>query len=287
MNRIENHADGNESKNSVANDYMKIFLTLGAVLAVLSIGIYIWPIKEEPCKSLAELLGAEIEDVKHVRCMELLTRPISKWSEDDAASEPEIYEWLKVQGNEILPWEWTDEARRKDQKGYQKSWRRIWKNRQSYCSKQCKDSQKEIKLLEREQLILATIYTHRTNQIARLQGIAATNTYPCRVSLERIEKGRFWGWNKHNEVIECENADKLNESKGGIIGEEIAKSQEEINSARDLSRRLASLKERLAFYESLREICDKNNGLIEQVSLDGQDEGLRESLVEILKGENK
>ena len=72
--------------------------------------VHFCPPEEKPRQTLAQFL----EEVQRESCMKLLTKPIAKWSDAEAKLEPEVYVWLKEQGNEILPWEWTEEARRKD-----------------------------------------------------------------------------------------------------------------------------------------------------------------------------
>ena len=136
--------------------------------------IFFWPPNEKPRQTLTEF----VEKAKSERCTKLLTKPIVKWTDAESKSEPEIHAWLKEQGNEILPWDWTEEARRKDRKGYAKSWLRIWKERKSHCEKVLAHHRQELKRLDRELQILTITHIHRTNQIARLQAIAATNAFP-------------------------------------------------------------------------------------------------------------
>lgn len=68
--------------------------------------IYFWPPEEKPHQTLTQFL----EEVQREQCMRLLTKPVGKWSDAEAKLEPEIYSWLKEQGNDILPWEWTEEV---------------------------------------------------------------------------------------------------------------------------------------------------------------------------------
>ena len=89
--------------------------TLGIALVVMMVVplvyrvcIYFWPPEEKPHPTLAEFL----KEAESANCIQLLKKPISKWSDEEAKLEPEIYLWLKDQGNNILPWEWTEEARR-------------------------------------------------------------------------------------------------------------------------------------------------------------------------------
>ena len=249
-----------------------------AVPLVYRACVYFWPPDEKPRQTFAQFL----EEVQNERCMRLLTKPIGKWSDAEAKLEPEVYAWLMEQGNEILPWEWTEEARRKDPKGYAKCWRRIWKARMSHCERLFSECQKEIKRLDREHHILTTIHTHRTNQIARLRAVAVTNDFPCKVSLERIEKGRFWGWNKHVEVVECKDLAAIVAETNSICVKETVIAEGEFSRALALSNSISSSKEKLALLQKLCETCDKNKHLIEQES--AQDELLKKSLIENLKG---
>ena len=259
--------------------------TLGIALAVMMVvplayrlWIYIWPPEEKPRPTLTEFF----KEAESARGIKLLTKPVSKWSDDEAKLEPEIYAWLKDQGNEILPWEWTEEARRKDPKGYAKCWRRIWETRKSHCEKLLAERQKEIKQLNRELQALTTIHTHRTNQIARLRALAATNTFPCQITLERLEKGRFWGWNTHVEVVECKVLGSLTASTNSICSKELAAAKEETNGVLFLTDSISLLKAKSILYASLCDVCDKSKQLIEAESL--QDDLLLKSLVENLKG---
>ena len=60
-----------------------------------------------------------------VRREALLAIPLDKWSESDVKLAPDIREWLAARSDVILPWEWSEEARKKDWKGYCDSWRRV------------------------------------------------------------------------------------------------------------------------------------------------------------------
>ena len=238
--------------------------------------IHIWPPKEKPHRTLEQFF----KDAEAERGVELLAKPVAKWSDADAKAEPEIYAWLKEQGNEILPWEWTEEARRKDPKGYAKCWRRVWEERKSRREPLAAWHRKEIKRLERELRELATIHAHRTNQIERLRHLSATNAFPCKVAVERLEKGRVWGWNKRVDVVEFKDAAEMAASTNGIRGIATA-AADEAGRAKALSDSLAISKEKLEMYEKLCEICDGSNGAIEDGSL--HDGALKRALVENLK----
>ncbi|MCR5752501.1 MAG: hypothetical protein K6G91_11110, partial [Kiritimatiellae bacterium] len=151
------------------------FLVMLAAPLSYRIYLHFCPPERKPRQTLSQFF----EEAQMARCIKLLATPTSKWSETEVKLEPEIYSWLKEQDNEILPWEWTEEARRKDQKGYAKCWRRVWKERKACCERLLAEHQKESRRLDRELEILITLHTHRTNQIARLRTLAATNTFPC------------------------------------------------------------------------------------------------------------
>lgn len=264
--------------------------TLGIALAAMMVVplayrvcIYFWPPEEKPRQTLTEFF----KEAESARGIKLLTMPVAKWSDEEAKAEPEIHAWLMEQGDEILPWEWTEEARRKDKKGYAKCWRRIWRERKSCCERLLAGHQTENKRLGRELQIITTIHAHRTNQIERLRAIAATNSFPCQIALERLTKGRFWGWNKKAEVIECKNVAEITAATNSICSIEMATAEDEVKSAKSLSDSLASSKEKSIVHEKLCEICNRSNGLIEnEISADNA-EILQKSLVKVLKGAKK
>ena len=266
----------NETKEFARLFSIALIVMLAVPLAY-RVFIYFWPPDEKPRQTLAQF----VEKAKSERCTKLLTKPIVKWTDAETKLEPEIYAWLKEQGNEILPWDWTEEARRKDPKGYAKSWLRIWKERKSHCEKVLAHHHKELKRFDRELQILTITHTHRTNQIARLHATAATNAFPCQVTLERLEKGRFWGWNKKVEVVACKDVAAIMAATNSICSKEIAIAQDEVKNALALADAISTSKEKSAVYEKWREICDQNIRLIENAS--AQDESLKKSLIENLK----
>ena len=264
-------------------EFIELMRTLGiALAAIMAVPlayrayVYFWPPEEKPHQTLAEFL----KEAESASCIKLLTKPISKWSAEEVKAEPEIHAWLKEQGDTILPWEWTEEARRKDSKGYAKCWRRIWEARRSHCEKLLAKQRKEIKRLNRERQVLVAIHTHRTNQIARLRAFAATNTFPCQVALERLEEGRFWGWNKKVEMVECKDAAAIFAVTNSICSREAATAHEEDKNILALANSMSSSEKELAVCEKMHEICNDNVRLIEDMS--AQDEVLKKALVENL-----
>ena len=100
--------------------------------------------------------------------------------------------------------------------------------------------------------------------------------------LERLEKGRFWGWNTHVEVVECKDVAALVASTNSICSKELATAQEEANVVLFLADSISVLKAKSILYETLCEACDKNKQLIDVESF--KDDLLLKSLVENLKG---
>ena len=70
-------------------------------------------------------LSAVLHEAGGARREALLATPTDKWTEADERLAPDIHEWLAAHADVILPWEMSEEARKKDWKGYCKSWRRI------------------------------------------------------------------------------------------------------------------------------------------------------------------
>ena len=268
-------------------ELVRVFVIALAAMMVVPLSyrvwVYFWPPEEKPHQTLTEFF----KEAESARGIKLLTTPAAMWTDKEAKSEPEIYAWLNEQGNEILPWEWTEEARRKDRKGYAKCWRCVWKERKSCCERLLAEHQKESKRLDRELQIITIIYAHRTNQIERLKALASTNSFPCQVSLVHLKKGRLWGWNKNVEVIECKDAAEIMAATNSIYSVEMAVAVNEAKSTKALSDSLASTKEKLTMYEKLCEICDQSNSLIEGEMSAEHDGILKKSLVEVLKGAKK
>lgn len=250
-----------------------------AVPVAYRVFVHFWPPEERPRQSAMQFISWAAAESS----MKLLAKPVAKWTESDAKAEPEVYAWLQGQGSEILPWEWTDEARQKDPKGYAKCWRRIWSERRLHCESLLAQHRKELKRLGRELENLAVVYVHRTNQIARLNSIAATNDFPCQVAVERLEKGRFWGWNKRVELVECRDAAEIVSVTNSICSREVAIAQEEDRTADDLFFASIALQKIVGSCENMLETCCQNSGIAEIAP--SQEEELRKALVENLKSE--
>ena len=259
-----------------------LVLVLGVALLVMlavplayRVVIHFYPPEEKAQPTLAQVL----EDAQRARCLNLLTTPVAKWPEAAAKAEPEIYAWLQAQGNEILPWDWTDEARRKDPGGYAACWRRIWKDRKSHFRRRLREQQGELRRLAREHQTLCAIHDHRTNEIARLLTLVATNVYPSQITISRLEKGRLWGWNKHAEAVACADA----ASAAGLCSNEVAVAAEEGARVAALGEAVAAATSAAALSERMCETCEERIRLVGDGLSPDQEGLLQKALVDVLK----
>ena len=70
-------------------------------------------------------ISVVLHEAGGVRREALLATPTDKWTDADKKLAPDVHEWLTAHADVILPWEMSEEARKKDWKGYCNSWRRI------------------------------------------------------------------------------------------------------------------------------------------------------------------
>ena len=70
-------------------------------------------------------LSAVLHEADGFRREALLATPTDKWTEADAKLAPDIREWLAAHADVILPWEMSEEARKKNWRGYCDSWRLV------------------------------------------------------------------------------------------------------------------------------------------------------------------
>lgn len=138
------------------------------------------------------------------RSVRLIKTPIDRWTKTDRAAEPKIVAWLEAHSKIVLPWEWSSEARQKDPKGYRKAWKRLLGETESSLKDSIARIKKELKRIDRELLINQTLHIHLTNQIAALERNLTTNPLPATVTVERLSKGRFWGWNVRKDQVHLE-----------------------------------------------------------------------------------
>ena len=94
-----------------------------AAMFALPVAYRVWIHYNPPTESRS--FSDVLREAGGIRREALLTTPLEKWSEADAKLAPDIREWLAARSDVILPWEWSDEARKKDWKGYCDAWQRV------------------------------------------------------------------------------------------------------------------------------------------------------------------
>lgn len=190
-----------------------------AAMLVVPLAYRVWitfnpPLPRERL-SLAEFFGKAAVN----RSVRLLKTPLDRWTKTDRAAEPKIAAWLAAHSRIVLPWEWSSEAQKKDPKGYRKAWEKILDETISELDRSVKSTRKELKKCEREAGINRTLHSHLTNQTAKVEGVLATHPPPVTVVIERLSKGRFWGWNRRLEQVRLESETNRVELVSGIAAE--------------------------------------------------------------------
>ena len=185
---------------------VKMLAIAFGVMLALPLAYRLWvsfnPPQQEPQVSLIEMMAKATAD-NQVR---LLTTSVEKWLPEERRNNPELVAWLGTHKDMVLPWEWSEAARKKDPEGYGKAWLRIIDETASGLAKTLKRGAKAQKKASRELDEADTLYSHHTNQLALVKSIVATNRFPCEVTVERLSKGRFWGWNRKAERIAVKDA---------------------------------------------------------------------------------
>ena len=239
-----------------------------AAMVILPLLYRVWlhyhPQLSEQRTSLSEFLAKSAEAC----AMQLIQTPLSKWTELDKKSEPRIHAWLVAHENMILPWEWTDEAKRKDPSGHMKMWRAILKEQRRELDKRIDSVQGQIKSIERKLWIDETAHAHRTNQIARIMEYVSTNSFPMTVKVDRLFKGRLWGWNTKSEEVRFEKREDFEGEENGWLATELKQVSGEkaemaagAASLKALERRLCIAKELFARAVELENLADLNDSI--------------------------
>ena len=143
-----------------------------------------------------------------VRREALLATPPAKWTDSDAKLAPDVLEWLKEHSDVILPWEWSEEARRKDWQGFCGTWERVVVDeaaaldeliarKSAAAADAAEKAGVERKLAEEGLAAVAGVLS------------AATGAYPVCVSVQETTPGRLWGWNRGRRVLRFEDEGSL------------------------------------------------------------------------------
>lgn len=242
---------GKESKGL----WKTLLVAFGAMM-VVPLAFRVWerfnpPVVEEGF-SLSEYLAKASAD----RPFKLLTTPLAAWTETDRKDEPRLAAWLEAQAKTVLPWEWTDEARRKDPKGYAQTWRGILDAETDGAEPRLKDVKKDVGRLSRELEIVRTLWAHDTNRLANVRIVLASDPTNATLAVETLAKGRFWGWNRTTEQVavgtETERGALLKKLTQGVS--ELMKKEASLeNDRRRQSAEEAKIEKKLSVLRDCRE----------------------------------
>lgn len=190
-----------------------------AAMLALPLAYRVWVTFNPPTPSETFSLAEFFDKATANRAVRLLKTPPDRWTKTDRAAEPKIAAWLEAHSNVILPWEWSSEAQKKDPKAYRRSWEKVLGETISGLELSIKNMRKELKRLEREEEVNRTLHSHLTNQLAKVDGVLATNPPPATVEVERLAKGRLWGWNRRLEQVRLESETNRIEFVSGIAAQ--------------------------------------------------------------------
>lgn len=190
------------------------------------------PESARPRATFSEYVAKAVESRLLVR----LKTPVSKWTDEDRAQEPQVFAWLETQAKVVLPWEWSEAARRKDPSGYRAAWADIFRAREKAVAARLRTVRKDLEKAVREVRIAETLHAHGTNELRRIETFVASNAFPMTVSVVRLAKGRLWGWNRREERTVCATAADFadGETRTGLLFDLRA---EAVRSERDLAER--------------------------------------------------
>ena len=266
-----------------------IVLAFLAMLA-LPVAYRIWIAFNPPAPRPAFSLSAQLAKASADRAAELLVTPLSAWTEADRAAEPQIAAWLEGHARTVLPWEWTDEARRKDPKNYIRAWTRVLDGLEGTLDDTESVIRKAQGLLVSALSDSRTLYAHCTNQLATLEVTLATNELPVTVAVERLTRGRFWGWNRRVEQVRLELAKDRDALLGGLSDQVRGQALTAETLAKELSQmeqKAADVQGRSAKLTACRERLTRlaNASAQEREMLHGETVAqLRQGVVAILNG---
>lgn len=185
-------------------ELVKVLIISVLVMMVLPLVYRVFFYEEPPAKSEAEvprleqILGRITDDWERA----VLKMPLAKWTARDKERASEIHAWLTAHAGMVLPWEWTEEARGKDLRGYLDVWDVLLDECVDAVAKEEKEFNREYKRFSAALSNDQTIFTHDTNELMRIyQAIGAVTNYPVTLVCTNLTKGRLWGWNRKAENL--------------------------------------------------------------------------------------
>ena len=218
------------------------------------------PPPQEPLSALPSVFDPAT--VRLERAKLLLLKPLAKWTDTDRTAEPALAEWLAAHDKIVLPWEWSEAARTKDDAGFRKAWHRLLTDECERLEDICKDIRRQTKTLNDNTDRSHVLYSHATNELARLTAICATNAYPSSVEKVVLSKGLLWGWNRNQERVELPDAQSATALLDSLRSES-ARLLETINGNGQALKVLAEhegrFSQQLSDLEKIRDAWQKND----------------------------
>ena len=269
-----------EEKKGIVRMLAITFVVMLAIPLAYRVWITFNPPAPRERLSLAEFFDKATAN----RSVRLLKTPLDRWTKTDREAEPRIAAWLEAHSKIVLPWEWSNEAQKKDPKGYRKAWGKLLDETVSELGRSIKNTRKELKKLERDADNNRTLHTHLTNQLVRVEGVLATNPPPATVTVERLTKGRLWGWNRRLEQVRLESETNCIEFVSCISAQSDALQKDYGRIAHAVER----LKTDLNVLEDYRAFFVRANDELSAVSEDGlnkHEETLCVNIAQYVKGD--
>lgn len=195
---------------------VKMLAITFAVMLAIPLAYRVWITFNPPAPSERLSLAEFFDKATANRSVRLLKTPLDQWTKSDRAAEPKIAAWLEAHSKVVLPWEWPSEAQKKDPKDYRKAWDKLLDETVSELERSIKSAHKKLKKFERDAGNNRKLHSHLTNQLAKVEGVLATNPPPATVTVERLTKGRLWGWNRRLEQVRLESETNRIEFVSGI-----------------------------------------------------------------------
>ena len=199
-------------KKSTRDVVSVIVLGLAAMFA-LPVAYRVWIHYNPPPtgKSFSDVL----REAGGVRRAALLSTPLDKWSEADVKLAPDIREWLAAHSEVILPWEWSEEARKKDWTGYCDAWQGIVKEQSAALDELIDGKAGAMEDAAGRARMMRDAAGENMAQVtnllaaARAARSAETNAYPLLLSVSEVVPGRLWGVNRDRKKLRFDDEASL------------------------------------------------------------------------------
>ena len=182
----------------------------------------------------------------------VLVKPIEQWTEAERAEYPAIADWLESRSRQVLPWEWSEQAKTKDLSGYCRLWYSLAEELDREIAATAKRLAKEEKSLV-DRLEETEVYLDDAKARAlKLNECAAATNFPFAVTVTEKKPGFFFGWNDREKTISFISAQDVE----SCIAEECERVTSLAARRHELKQRLESNASALKTVESQRKMAE-------------------------------